>query len=153
MFKTILLSVSLIAASGASAAAQERQWTLDVGDSEAYLVFGVPDSDDVGISFWCSLRSGEISVFVPNSDPKLKPGRQASFTVSAGGRTVKLRGKTTANQQAGTTSIEAKLADSNRLFASLAKADRFKVRIGGTEIVYPLIDADLPGLRDACKKP
>ncbi|MBI2717531.1 MAG: hypothetical protein HY245_05550 [Rhizobiales bacterium] len=153
MFKTLLLSLSLIAASSASAAAQERQWSLDIGDSEAFLVFGVPESDDVGISFWCALHSGEVSIFVPGAGPKLKPGRRASFSISAGSRTVRLKGKTTANEAAGTTSIEAKLADTNPLFAALRQADRFKVRIAGTETVYPLLEADLPGLLEACKKP
>ena len=34
--------------------AQERIWTLDQTDAEVYLVFGVPETDDVGVSFWCT---------------------------------------------------------------------------------------------------
>ena len=58
MFHRLLLTVSLIAAATASTAAQERQWTLDASDEDAYLIFGVPESDDVGLSLWCPIQKG-----------------------------------------------------------------------------------------------
>lgn len=38
------------------AKAQEREWSLDASDQEAYLIFGVADSDDVGVSLWCPAK-------------------------------------------------------------------------------------------------
>ena len=37
------------------ALAQERQWSLDTVNNQVFLVFGVPESDDVGLSFWCDI--------------------------------------------------------------------------------------------------
>lgn len=153
MLTRLLLTVSLIAAICASASAQERQWSLDAGDEDAYLVFGVPETDDVGISFWCTLRTGEVKIFVPEASPALKPGATTRFSITANKTTVKLKGRVTTNEEAGTTSLEARVSSSHPLFQSLEQADRFKVKIGGQENVFPLIDADVTGLLALCKKP
>ena len=153
MFKSILLSISLIAGFSTSAAAQERQWSLDAGDEDAYLIFGVPESDDVGISFWCTNQSGEISIFIPEADSTMKPGTTVSFTITAGRTVAKLKGKTTANEEAGSTSLETKIADSSPIFSAMKQVDRFKVKAGGEENIFPLIDADVAGLLALCKKP
>jgi len=152
MFR-VPLAVFLIAALFQSAAAQERQWSLDTGDEDAYLVFGVPETDDVGISFWCTLGSGEISIFVPEADPAMKPGKTVPFTLIAGETVAELEGRTSANEEAGTSSLEAKVPDSQPFFAALKEVDRFRVTVGREENVYPLIDADVAGLLALCKKP
>jgi hypothetical protein len=146
------LAISLLAGLSASAAAQERQWSLDTGGDDAFLVFGVPETDDVGVSLWCGMRSGEISIFVPEVDSSLEPGKTIAFTLAAGKTVAKLEGKTTANEEAGTTSLEARVSDSQPVFAAMKKADRFKIRAGKEENVYPLIDADVTGLLALCKK-
>jgi hypothetical protein len=153
MFKRLLLSISVIAAICASAAAQERQWSLDAGGEDVYLVFGVPETDDVGISFWCTLETGRINIFVPEADAALKPGMAVRFTITADKTVAKLKGKTTANEEAGTTSLEAKIPGDHPIFAALQLADRFKVKVGKEENVFPLIDADVAGLLALCKKP
>lgn len=152
MFKSFLLSVSLVTGFSASAAAQERQWSLDAGDEDAYLIFGVPESDDVGVSLWCTIRSGEISLFVPEADPTLKPGTTVPFTITAGATVVELKGETTANEEAGSTSLETKIPESSPIFAALTGADRFKIKVGSEENIFPLIDADVAGLLELCKK-
>ena len=153
MFLRLLLAVFSIAAVSASAEAQERQWSLDTGDEDAYLVFGVPETDDVGVSFWCTMGTGEISIFVPEADPSMKPGKTVPFTMTAGEMVARLEGKTTANEEAGTTSLEAKVSDSLPIFTAMKDADRFKVKVGKEENVYPLIDADVAGLLRLCGKP
>ncbi len=153
MFHRILLSISLAAAVSASAAAQERQWSLDAGSEDAYLVFGVPETDDIGISFWCTMGTGEISIFVPEADASMESGLTVPFTMAAGETMAKLQGKTTANEEAGTTSLEARISVSEPIFEALKDADRFKVKVGQEENVYPLIDADVGGLLRLCRKP
>ncbi len=152
MFR-VPLAVLLIAALSPSAAAQERVWSLDAGDEEAYLVFGVPETDDVGISFWCTMGTDEISIFVPEADPAMVPEKTVHFTISAGETVARLEGKTHANEEAGTTSLEAKVSGGEPIFTALKGADRFKVKVGKEENVYPLIDADMAGLLKFCRKP
>ncbi len=45
--------------------AQEREWLLDAVEEDVFLVFGVPDTNDVGVSFWCKIGTGVVSVFAP----------------------------------------------------------------------------------------
>ena len=57
------------------------------GDEDAYLVFGVPELDDAGISFGCTLQSGEIRMFIPEAGEDLKPDEKIKLTVRAAART------------------------------------------------------------------
>ena len=153
MLQRLLLCVSLIAAFAASAVAQERQWSLDASDQDAYLIFGVPESDDVGISLWCTVQKGEINIFLPEGDAAEKPGKDVTLTLTAGGVSAELKGKTETNEEAGTTSVEVKVPDTLPVFAAMLKADRFHVKTGSVDDVFPLADADLQGLFDICRKP
>ncbi len=153
MLQRLLLSVSLIAACTASASAQERQWSLDASDQDAYLIFGVPESDDVGISLWCTVQKGEINIFLPEGDPAEKPGKDVTLTLTAGEVSADFKGKTEVNEEAGTTSVEAKAPDTLPIFAAMLKADRLHVKTGSADDVFPLIDADLQGLFAVCHKP
>ena len=66
----IALAASLLGSS--LALAQERVWNLDQTDNEVYLVFGVPETDDVGVSFWCTLQSGIVKLYIPEAGPDIK---------------------------------------------------------------------------------
>ncbi|MBC8038545.1 MAG: hypothetical protein H7X89_15145 [Rhizobiales bacterium] len=153
MFSRPMLAFFLIAVVPASVAAQERLWSLDAGDEDAYLVFGVPETDDVGISFWCTMGTDEIGIFVPEVDSAIKPGKTVPFTMTAGETVARFEGKTTANEMSGTSSLEAKVSAGEPFFEALKEADRFKVKVGNEENVYPLIDADVSGLLALCRKP
>jgi hypothetical protein len=148
-----LLAVCLLAASALSAQAQERQWMLDASDSDAYLIFGVPDSDDVGISFWCPVQQGDVNVFIPEASAKLHPGADIAVTLKAGEESATFTGKSEVNLEAALTSVEAKVPVNAQILAAMLKADRFRVIIDGNETIFPLIDADLESLLDLCRKP
>lgn len=153
MLKRLFLSLALTGAVAASAAAQERQWSLDSGDGEAYLVFGVPESDDIGISLWCTMQSGRVKLFLPEGDPDLKVGITVRMTVTVGTRKFRYKAKTSPNEEGATTSAETSMSATDPLFDAMIKADRFKVKVGREEQVYPLADADVAGLQRVCRKP
>jgi hypothetical protein len=134
------------------AAAQEREWSFDASEDEAFMIFGVPESDDVGISFWCTLRSGEVRLFIPEASEKLPINQPAKFDILAGGKTFSLSGNTMPNEEAGTTSIEGTVAVTDPLFTALKSADRFSAKILDQEQTFPLAGADLQGLLDSCTK-
>lgn len=136
-----------------AAQAQERQWTLDISDTDAYLAFGVPETDDIGVSFWCPLHAGEIRLFLPQTDAGLKPGRKQRFTMTTGGKWFRFDGRTTANEEAGSISIEGARPARDEAFTTLAQADRFTITIRKQQVTFPLIDADVAGLIDKCAKP
>jgi hypothetical protein len=151
MWSRYLLSALLILAA-APALAQEREWIFDTADEDAYLVFGVPESEDAGISFGCSLRSGEIRVFVPEAGEDLKPDQKIKLTITANGKDFVYDGLTTPNELAATTSAEAAIPADDALFADLRQTDRFKVKAGTEENTFPLEGSDFESLVRACSK-
>ena len=105
--------------------AQERIWTLDQTDAEVYLVFGVPETDDVGVSFWCTQQSGIVRLYFPESDPTLKPGVEVNFKLEVAAKTYPLKGKTAFNEESTGTSLEAELKTTDPVFAALQDGQSF----------------------------
>jgi hypothetical protein len=146
--KAVVVVVALCACAG-PALAQEREWSLEASDKDAFLTFGVPQTDDVGASFWCRKGSGQIQLFVPGPQgPRAKRSREMSITVD--GQSFAAKARTQANQINGGISVEAKFKGSDPMFSALAKSDRFTVSINGANMTYPLAEADLEGLLEVC---
>lgn len=133
------------------AQAQEREWILDAADEDAFLVFGVPETDDVGVSFWCKIGSGKVKLFFPEGSASLTPNTQSEFTVTIAGKDHHFKGTTSANDMTGATSIETELPVDDPVFAELQSADRFASHIGDHSTTYPLIDAGLDNLLRLCR--
>jgi hypothetical protein len=133
-----------------AALAQEREWILDAADQDAFLVFGVPETDDVGVSFWCKLGSTKVKLYFPEGSPDLKPDTTADYVITVGDKTHKLEGKTTANDLTGSTSVETELSTSDPLWLEFSDADRFVARIGKHELTFPLVDAGIGNLLKLC---
>src|SRR5262245_37173577 len=151
MWRRHVLGALLIIAA-VPAAAQEREWTFDTADEDAYLVFGVPESEDAGISFGCTLQSGEIRVFVPEAGEDLKPDQKIKVIISVGGKDFTYDGLTSPNEMAATTSAEAAIPAGDALFAGLHNSDRFTVKTGTEENTFPLEGSDFESLVRACSK-
>jgi hypothetical protein len=147
-----LLSAFLSLVAVPAALAQEREWIFDTADDEAYLVFGVPESEDAGISFACTLQSGEIRIFIPEAGEDLKPGQEIRLTITANSKDFVYDALTTPNEMAATTSAEAAIPANDVLFADLRQTDRFKVKTGTEENIFPLEGSDFESLVRACRK-
>lgn len=152
MVRRHLMAGLLLVTAVGSAWAQEREWLFDTGDEDAYLVFGVPETDDAGVSFGCTLQSGDIRIFVPDAGEELKPDEKVVLTVVVDGREFTFDGTAAPDDMAGTTSAEAQITAGDALFDALRKADRFQIRAGSEENVYPLEGADFESLVRACTK-
>ncbi|MGE0238154.1 MAG: hypothetical protein AB7F09_06110 [Parvibaculaceae bacterium] len=151
MWQRCVLAAFLVCAA-VPAWAQEREWIFDTADEDAYLVFGVPESEDAGISFGCVLQSGEIRVFVPDAGDDLKPDQKIELAISAAGKTFVYAGLTTPNEMAATTSAEAAIPAGDPLFKTLRETDRFTVKTGTEENTFPLEGSDFESLVRACSK-
>ncbi|MCA0434278.1 MAG: hypothetical protein LCH46_13560 [Proteobacteria bacterium] len=136
---------------GLPAQAQEREWILDVADEDAYLAFGVPETDDVGMSFWCKIGSGKLRLFLPDGSPDLAPGTTAEFNVRVAEKDFALKGQTMANDMSGHTSVEAELGTGDALVKELMAADRFMVTVQKHVMTFPLADANLQDLLKLCE--
>lgn len=147
------IMLAILVLGSAPSLAQERIWTLDQTDAEVYMVFGVPETDDVGVSFWCTQQSGIVRLYFPDSDPTLKPGAEVNFKLDVAGKSYPLKGKTAFNEESTGTSLEAELKTTDSVFAALQTANRFAVKAGSTSHVFPLGEADFPTFLDVCGKP
>lgn len=153
MASRLFLVFIVLTTIASAAAAQERQWSLDASDEDVYLIFGVPDTDDVGLSLWCPIQSNEVNVFVPEVNTAVQDGEDVSVILKADDTTTTFQARTEPDQNTGGTSLEGKIAVSDPIFAAMIAADRLKVKVGEEENVYPLIEADVAGLLDLCRSP
>lgn len=149
---TFLFALGLLAS---AAHAQERDWMLDASEEDAYLIFGVPESDDVGVSLWCRIGKGAVNLYLPVPTRLVSQAKDkaAPLTITAGTQSATFLGKVDVNRSSAVSSIEAELEIGHPLITQLLTADRFSVKAAGTEIVFPLYDADVESLLELCKKP
>ena len=147
----VLISLGLLAG---NACAQEREWTLDASDQDAYLIFGVPETDDVGVSLWCPIHKGTVNLFVPRPTEELRKlkNKKVAMTVSAGAEKATFAAKADLNLEAAASSLEVEIPADHPLLKALGQADRFSVKTGGDEIVFPFYGADFASLMELCRK-
>jgi hypothetical protein len=143
-FAVVMLSVPSFA--------QEREWQLDATDQDAFLVFGVPQSDDVGVSFWCKLGSKKLKVMAPVIKGRVKNNANIPVIVQVGGKDFALTGRTAIGAKGNEDSVEAETQTKGPLIEALQANDRFSVKVGGHQATYPLLDADLPALLKLCQE-
>lgn len=138
-----------------AAHAQERDWMLDASEEDAYLIFGVPETDDVGVSLWCRIGKGAVNLYLPVPTRLMTASKDkaAPVIVIAGKESATFRGKADVNRQAAISSIEAEIDIKHPLVKELLTADRFSVKAAGTEVIFPLYNADVEGLLALCEKP
>lgn len=147
-----ILSVALIM-SATAALAQEREWSWGVSETEAYLVFGVPESEDVGISFWCTQGAGEVRVFIADANVKLAADIDTAIEFTAGDGKFTVPARTMANELDATTSAEGAIPAGDPVFPALQGTDRFAVSVAGESQTFPSAGQDFANLTQACKKP
>lgn len=153
MHRSLVLLIALGLAAG-PALAQEREWSLDASDQEAYLIFGVPDSDDVGVSLWCPVKKGIVNFFVPRPTEELARlgRRKVAITVKAGEETATFGGKVDVNSESSASSVEVEVPADHPLFKAMESADRFSVEIEKQAVVFPLYNVDVALLLEMCRK-
>jgi len=145
-FLTAILFLSV----AGPALAQERQWNIDASDKQAFLVFGVPDTADVGLSFWCDIGSKKMSLFVPVSSATAEPGQSPQVTVLVGGRTFIFKSEVEKDQASGLVNTESHFNSDDAFYKVVMAADTITVQVKNEKKSYPLADADFAGLNRAC---
>jgi hypothetical protein len=150
----VLLVLALLGWLTGHAGAQERDWLLDVGSEEAYLIFGVPDTDDVGVSLWCPLNKGIVNLYLPRPANEFKDikARDVPLKVIAGWEKVTFRGKLDAPPDTAMAVIELEIPATHPLIAAMPSADRLTIQLGKHTLVFPIYGADVSGLIKLCRK-
>ena len=130
--------------------AQEREWSLNASEKEAFLVFGVPDSDDVGISFWCEIGSNKTSIFINDGPAELKQNQGTKITVSVDSKMFSVKARAALDRQGGRPSLEGQMTNADPLLKAAETGDVLKVTVLSQIHTYPLVDADFIGLHRNC---
>ena len=139
--------------SATAALAQEREWSWGTSETEAYLVFGVPESEDVGISFWCTQGSDEVRVFVADANVKLDPDIDTTIEFTSNDKKFSVKARTMANELDATTSAEGVISAGDPVLAALQTTDRFVVSVSGESQTFPSAGQDFANLIETCRKP
>jgi len=147
--RTALLA-AIVLAQAAPAFAQEREWSLNSTDTQTFLVFGVPDTDDVGLSFWCLNGKKDMSAFLPEPTLKLKRGQKLSMLLAVNGKTAKLPAVVDKDDATGVFTVEGKFNQGSQLLKNLKNGQAVTVTVLNHTSTYPLADADFAGLVDSC---
>jgi hypothetical protein len=142
----------VVSMAATAALAQEREWNFGTNDTEAYLVFGVPESEDVGLSFWCPQAGGEVRIFVGDANEKLAPDIDTKIEFIIGDKTYPVAAHTMPNELDGTTSAEGTISAKDPLFSALNGIDRFLISVAGEQQTFPTPGTDLADLIAACSK-
>lgn len=147
--RTALLA-GIIFAQATPLFAQEREWSLNSTDTQTYLVFGVPDTDDVGLSFWCQNNKKDISAFLPEPALNLKRGQKLKMKITVDGKGATLPAVVDKDDATGVFTVEGKFTQKSALLKDLKKGASVTVTVLSHVATYPLDDADFDGLLDAC---
>jgi hypothetical protein len=130
---------------------QEREWLLDAVDRDVFLIFGVAETNDVGVSFWCRIGTQNISAFTSAPANFETPSGPTPVELTVGGVAYLL--DATPNTGDRQATLEAPLVPQEKIIESLKAADMFRLRIGNHTSTYPLAGADFDGLIRLCAKP
>ena len=144
------LFAGILLAQASPLLAQEREWSLNSTDTQSYLVFGVPDTDDVGLSFWCETGKTTLSAFLPEPVLKLKRGQKVTMKLVVDGKTTSLPAVADKDDGTGIFTVEGKFSEKSPLLDDLKKGDSVTVSVLSHSSTYPLGDADFDALINTC---
>ena len=130
--------------------AQERQWSLNASEKEAFLVFGVPDTDDVGLSFWCEIGTNKTSFFVNGAPLQLKQNQSTNIKVTIDNQVFVIKAKAAIDSRGQRPSLEGQFKNDDPMLKAAQNGSILKVAVLGQTNTYPLIDADFVGLQRNC---
>ena len=151
MFSRLISTAALCGLLSSPAFAQERQWNLESTDKQTFLVFGVPNSDDVGFSLWCEVGKSQMSAFMPERQIPLKVDEKVSMLISVDGKQQTLHGLVSKDAASGLLTVESKFDLKDILISRLQGAQSLAISIKGHTTTLPFGDADFAGLLSACK--
>ncbi len=151
MFSRLIPIVALCGLLSTPALAQERQWNLQSTGKQTFLIFGVPNTDDVGFSLWCEVGKNQMSAFITERQVPLKAGEKVSMLISIDGKQQALPGHVTKDAASGQLTVESKFGLKDTLISRLQTGQSVSISIKGHTTTLPFGEADFAGLLSACK--
>lgn len=146
----LTLVLFALLSTAATSLAQEREWTLNASEKEAFLVFGVPDTDDVGLSFWCEIGTNKTSIFINGAPSQLKQNQTTNIKLMIDNKVFSVNAKTSVDHIGQRPSLEGQFKNDDPILKAAENGGTLKVTVLSQTNTYPLIDADFAGLERSC---
>lgn len=133
-FLKIIGCAGLLTLGVLSVNAQEEplpHWYSYVADGEAALVYGVPESDYILLTFLCAVGEPIIKVYVQDEQSQAKAGDLLKVSITAGGERIVFSEKALANEDSGGKDVEGRLPLNTTLRQILTAEGQLEVVIDG----------------------
>ncbi len=146
------LQILIFCVSVSTLSAQEREWSLDSTEQDAFLVFGTPNTDDVGISFWCKHGGRQIRLFVPQfhvSSKKVVGDLMITIDTQSFRRTAEF----SKGPEANSVTAETELSEIDPAILALVSSNHFSITSLGVKKNFPFDGSDLGDLIKLCRTP
>lgn len=151
MFSRTLTAALLLTCFNGVALAQERVWSLDTPANQAYLIFGVPDTEDVGLSLWCEVGKGQMALYIPEPRIALRVGETVAMMITLDGAQKSLPSVAAKDAASGQMTVEGKFNLKDILVTRLQTAQSITVTVKGHANTFPFGDANFADLLSVCK--
>jgi len=138
MRRAALSFVLMIVAVAAAAAQDTRKWMFDDTADGVVLQYGMPESDDLVITFACEREPKQMRISEFIGSDSLVPGSAATLRLTSGTQTVSYTGQATSNEESGTVNIEITTPIDRKLFALLKTGPTLIVELPGKQETIPL---------------
>jgi hypothetical protein len=127
--------------------AQEREWVLDAQDKDTFIVFGVPNTTDMGLSLWCKIGEKSISLFAPM--PRNIKSKAAKVALKLDDVEFPLHPKF--SREEGNETVEAELKPRDKIMTALKSSDRIGLHIANHTTVFPTEGANFSEFSRLCE--
>jgi hypothetical protein len=151
--KHFIASMVLMLSAAPHVNAQEREWSLDRTDQDVFLVFGTPQTDDVGASFWCRIGTPRIRIFLPLALNGKHPQPPSKLKLNVADKTFTLPVNLNNDDSRDNATLEAEFDATGPIVDQLTSANYFAVTIDSEKRSFPLVNADFGGLLRLCASP
>jgi hypothetical protein len=136
-----------------TAAAEKQSWGFVTSGDEVFLVYGVPESEAVTLSFICAPKRKRVTVVTTVLPDKARAGRAVTIRLVNGATTLDYAGKTARDSAEDGVHASAEIAIDPRLYDLLASGKSVRVEVSGAHETVPLagVTRPLAKMRAACR--
>jgi hypothetical protein len=137
----------------APATAEKQTWGFVKSGSEVLLVYGVPESEAITLSFICHPKRKSIEIVTTVLPQTAKQGRAGTIKLSNGSTSLEYSGKTGRDNAESGVHFAAPTTIQPRLFDLLETGASLRIEALGARDSVPLgrIKAPLAQMRKACR--
>jgi hypothetical protein len=145
--------LALLLSAAPAVSAEKQSWGFVRSGSEALLVYGVPESEAITLSFICEPKKKQIDVVTTVLPAKSKLGQAATIKLTNSSAGLDFKGKVGRDNADSGKHVSAMTAIDVRLFDLLENGTSVRIDVLSAHDSVPLkgIKAPLAQMRKACR--